>query len=260
MTEKLLLNQLHSARYTVLKTVIEDAAHFALKFFNHYDKLAVQAKSARDFVSEADRAIELRIRKMIKERFSNDRIIGEELGGILDNAYWSVDPIDGTSNFLSGLPIWGISIAYIEDGNPVIGAVAMPALDYFVFGEIGFDLEVIAKIPMRSQTQHYVFAVGRNELWPTASRHDVESKVETAGYSIISLGSCSVSMMMCAVGKLAGYIEHNIGFWDCAAGIALCRTAKLSVNFSIGNGRTDCCICIAPKEILDFLDQNEVSV
>lgn len=91
--------------------------------------LAVSLKSDRTHVTDADRAVEQTLREHLASSRPDDSIYGEEFGTIGDSArQWVLDPIDGTANFLRGVPVWSTLIALAIDGVPVLGVVSMPAL------------------------------------------------------------------------------------------------------------------------------------
>lgn len=91
--------------------------------------LAVSVKADRSFVTDADRAVERQLRALIEQGRPGDALLGEEYGSLGDSPrQWIIDPIDGTSNFLRGVPVWATLIALAIDGDPVVGVVSMPAL------------------------------------------------------------------------------------------------------------------------------------
>ncbi|WP_280246332.1 histidinol-phosphatase [Nocardia abscessus] len=92
--------------------------------------LKVDAKPDLTPVSDADLAVEQAIRQVLSEARPDDAVLGEEFGGAaeLSGRQWVVDPIDGTKNFVRGVPIWATLIALLEDGEPVVGVVSAPAL------------------------------------------------------------------------------------------------------------------------------------
>lgn len=92
--------------------------------------LAVTAKPDLTPVTEADLAVETRIRQILAEERPDDAVLGEEFGGEATFAgrQWVVDPIDGTKNYVRGVPVWATLIALLVDGIPVVGAVSAPAL------------------------------------------------------------------------------------------------------------------------------------
>lgn len=104
------------------------ADRVAMERFRAVD-LRVDTKPDRTFVTEADLAVERGVRELISQRRPGDGVLGEEYGTEGSGSrQWIVDPIDGTSNFLRGVPVWGALIALTVDGVPVVGVASMPAL------------------------------------------------------------------------------------------------------------------------------------
>jgi myo-inositol-1(or 4)-monophosphatase len=211
-----------------LSVIVEEAGACAQEFFVTQSARVVESKSLGDFVSDADRAIEEILRKRLSDAFPDVPIVGEEFGGTKADQYWSVDPIDGTSNFLSGLPTWAVSVGLIEHGVPRMGVIFAPTLGVMATADrkSGFT---ITGFPSGSVPAHAAcFAVGRNTRWPAAARHAIEAEIEAGGYNVVSFGSCALSLTFVAAGRLAGYVEHSVaGLWDCAAGLALCDAAGI---------------------------------
>ena len=108
---------------------LADMAHvLAVDRFRAGD-LTVSTKPDRTPVTDADQAIEQALRAALKDARRTDEVLGEEYGGeARSGRQWIIDPIDGTTNFLRGLPIWATLIALAVDGEPVIGVVSAPAL------------------------------------------------------------------------------------------------------------------------------------
>jgi myo-inositol-1(or 4)-monophosphatase len=107
------------------------------------------------------------IRDQIAIKYPDDDIVGEEGGGVETDAYWSLDPIDGTSNFLAGIPLWGVSIAYCEDNVPIVGAISIPMLDILVSASdaaqgIRLNREVRTE---RESTIIPTFSIGQSPYW-----------------------------------------------------------------------------------------------
>jgi histidinol-phosphatase len=100
--------------------------------------LKVTRKPDRTPVTDADTAVEEAIRAQLAAQFPDDAIVGEEGGGVItDGRTWIVDPIDGTKNFLRGMPAWATLIALVDAGKPVIGVVSAPALGRRWWAEAG---------------------------------------------------------------------------------------------------------------------------
>ncbi|GAB7258576.1 inositol monophosphatase family protein [Dickeya ananatis] len=94
-------------RFETANAVMEEAALLARQLFARRDSVIVEQKSANDFVSGADRQVEQLIRDRLKDVFPDDAILGEEMGGEVGDSFWSIDPIDGTTNFFARLAAVG---------------------------------------------------------------------------------------------------------------------------------------------------------
>jgi histidinol phosphatase-like enzyme (inositol monophosphatase family) len=113
------------------------AAPVALRYFRQ--PLAIEDKPDSSPVTIADRTVERLLRGMIRERFPADGVLGEEHGGeALDSErVWVLDPIDGTKSFISGMPTFGLLVALLDRGRPVLGLVDHPALKERWLGTAG---------------------------------------------------------------------------------------------------------------------------
>src|SRR5262245_47660020 len=126
-----------------MKTVSLDVAAdlaLALRLADQADALTMERFGAIDLhvdtkpdltpVTDADRAVETALRETLSQHRPEDPVLGEEYGGerVLQGRQWAIDPIDGTKNFVRGVPIWATLIALLQDGVPVVGAVSAPAL------------------------------------------------------------------------------------------------------------------------------------
>ncbi|WP_284165380.1 inositol monophosphatase [Frigidibacter sp. SD6-1] len=222
---------------STLADIIDEAGRLAMGFFEDQHARTVTVKSPLDYVSDADHAVEQFIRDRLMIEFPGVPVIGEELGGNPSRRYWSVDPIDGTANFLSGLPFWAISIGLVEDGVPVAGSVHAPALRISASGSAGQGLCSTGLSAKSAPARPNCFAVGRNSAWTSRDRCATEDRVTSEGYNIVGYGSCALSLMLVAAGRLGGYIERSVsGMWDCAGGAALCKAAGVKVRLDVEPG------------------------
>lgn len=205
--------------------VAETVGTFCLSRFVRSEGTAFEVKGPTDYVSAVDHEAEKIARQLLAAAFPGVPVVGEEGGGTPAETFLVVDPLDGTTNYLAGLPLWGVSIALVRGDEPVLGAISAPAIDLAVAGGPGVGLFATGMMDRRKGPAPSLVAVGRNQSWSPALRAQEEQRLEQAGHTIVSLGSCSVSLALVALGRLAGYMEAHSRLWDCAAGAALCRAA-----------------------------------
>jgi myo-inositol-1(or 4)-monophosphatase len=189
--------------------------------------------SLRDPVSEVDGRIEKLIRARIRERFPDHDVIGEEMKDRLGRAHeylWAVDPIDGTTNFINGFPIFAASIGVLREGCPVVGALwcsishALRAGVYHASegGKLRFDDDEVMP-RLNPEVRRRLAGV------PVATASD-ESEWETR-----KTGSAAIECALVAAGlmQVARFAAPNI--WDVAGGLALVRAAKREVRHRRGD-------------------------
>ena len=191
----------------------------------------IAAKDVADPVSRVDREAEGLIRDAIARAYPADAVVGEEQGGAATRDFWVIDPLDGTANYLSGLPYWGVCIAWVAAGQPVAGAIHLPELSVTLSGGLG------AGVDGRSETvipggESNVYGVGRTRKWPAAERQAKEAALEAAGRHVVSYGASCVALAHVICGELAGYVEHHTNLWDCAPGVAMARELGLRVRLT----------------------------
>lgn len=220
------------AMIDTLTLILGEAGREASGLFDTMRHRAVEAKAPGDLVSDADRAVEVTLCRLLARHFPDDAVLGEEMGGQAEGRFWAVDPIDGTANFLSGLPFWTISLGLIDQGEPVAGGILAPALGLMAVGLATGPLQVSGLSPGSRAADPACVGIGRNPRWAAADRHAVEAAIEASGHAPRLFGSCALSLMLVATGRLAGYVEPRVGgLWDCAGGLALCRAARLPTAF-----------------------------
>lgn len=217
-----------------LTPILTEAAAQSLAFFNSLAARRVDAKSPGDLVSDADRAVEQTLRQRLSAAFPDCTILGEEYGGHPSHRFWAIDPIDGTANFLSGLPFWTVSLGLMDHGQPVAGGIIAPALGLSAVGAPGQPLRLTGFTPGSRPADPPCLGLGRNPRWPAADRHAIEAAADARNLGVRLIGSCALSLMLVATGRLKGYVEARVGgLWDCAGGLALCRAAGLPTAFKL---------------------------
>ncbi|WP_407050856.1 inositol monophosphatase family protein [Methyloraptor flagellatus] len=191
-----------------------------------------EAKSAIDFCTEADRAVERLIRAEVADRFG-DTMIGEEDGGEASSRVWVVDPIDGTAGYIHGTPRWCVSIALVVDGAIAFGVLYAPAEDRFFTARAGGGA-FLNGAPIRvSGLRHGaapVVEMGWSERRPLERYCAVLQGLTAAGIEFRRHGSGALGLADVACGRNDGYAELHINAWDALAGILLVREAGGFVN------------------------------
>jgi len=202
-----------------LRSWVRDAGAVARKYFNHVEG---RRKADRSFVTEADVAIERMLVERIAARYPQHGIIGEEQTrrGAGREFLWALDPLDGTSSFLAGLPTWGVSLGLLRDGQPYLGAIYLPLLDdcYWV-GPTG-DAYLNDR-PLRVAAPHE----WESEDWiAITSNSHRRFAIDFVGKTR-ALGCTAASFCYVARGGAVGAIITRSAIWDIAAGMALLHAA-----------------------------------
>lgn len=220
-----------------------EAGRLAQAHFKARDRLTIADKGNQSLVSEADREVEALIRGRLEQAFPEDGFLGEESGTnariAADAGVWVVDPIDGTSCFLRGIPVWCVSIAFIQGGQPRIGVVYDPNQDEMFAGMDGAGA-TLNGAPMRANPapdlNGAVVGIGYSRrLGSIAPVLGAIERLVAAGATFQRNGSGALSITYVAAGRLAGYFEQHINSWDCLAGILLVREAGGWANDFLAN-------------------------
>ncbi|AIX50433.1 MULTISPECIES: inositol monophosphatase family protein [Pantoea] len=233
------------ARYQFACEVARAAGSRAMSWYQQRNQLVAEyKKDLQDLVSEADRNVEELIRHLILERFPEDAVIGEESGGDAGQArfIWVVDPIDGTSNFLSGLHNWCVALAIVCEGEPVIGVVCDPnhqEIFHACRGKGAWMNEQRIRAHSAGQLSQGLFGLGCSTSQPAAPLLDFISALLQQGGMFIRNGSGALMSAWAAAGRLTGYYEARMQPWDGLPGIVLMREAGGETNrYEQNNGLT----------------------
>lgn len=222
-----------NARNKVLIAAMREASVLASQWFARRDSLNIEEKQRDQFVSEADRDVETAIRRAITAEFPDDLIIGEEFGGADKDApfAWYIDPIDGTSNFLNGLPFWGVSIGLAGADGSLFGGISLPALNLHLVGGLQHPLTTSDGTPVQRLTAPVpTVAFGSNGNLTKAQEAEQIKAIRDLGYETVSYRCSSMSLAFAATGRLSGYFETNTYPWDIVAGWAINLAAGLEVE------------------------------
>lgn len=220
------------ARLALATQIAERGGQLARRYFDAREQLATTCKGRMDFASEADTAVERLLRQELAAHVPNEAIVGEELGGECHACAWMLDPIDGTSHFLRGSPLWAVAVAYVADGEPVVGAIRYPVLGITVAAASGVGLFRDGK-PVRRAVPFpdvRIAAIGSNARWDVAQTSALEAQLRRHQWTTTGYRCASVGLGFAALGYVDGYFEDHTHMWDIAAGMVLCREAGLIVE------------------------------
>lgn len=222
-----------SANLNLMIKAARKAARGLLRDFGEVENLQVSSKSAGDFVSRADIKAEEVIRTELTEGRPNYGWVGEEsepVPGKDPTRRWIVDPLDGTSNFLHGLPHWGISIALEHKGEIVSAVVFDPIKDEMFTAEKGAGAwmnDRRMRVSDRSEMIEMVFGTGipfaGNPALPLHLQQVAAISPQCAG--LRRWGAAALDLAYVAAGRLDGFWEIGLKPWDIAAGLLLVREA-----------------------------------
>lgn len=223
-----------SANLNLMIKAARRAGRSLVKDFREVENLQVSTKGPGDFVSKADQEAE----RLIKEELMGARPtygwLGEETGaaaGADPTRRWIVDPLDGTTNFLHGLPHWAVSIA-LEHKGEIVSAVAYdPAKDEMFWAEKGSgawlnDTRRI-RVSGRRHMHEAIFATGvpfgAKKTLPATMRDLAKLMPACAG--VRRWGAAALDLAYVASGRYDGYWERELNAWDIAAGVLLVKEA-----------------------------------
>ena len=181
-----------------------------------------ERKADRSYVTEADRAAEAAMRKVIEEAFPADGIIGEEYGARNEGAgrQWVLDPIDGTTSFLAGRPIFGTLIALLQDGWPVLGIIDQPIAGERWVGAIGrptlFNGKPAQAKPLK-ELSDAVLATTSPHLFTNEEADAFMSVAKTVAEKKIIYGGDCYNYGLVASGHIDVVIEAGLKLHDYAA-------------------------------------------
>lgn len=222
-----------SALINVMERAARKAARGLLHDLGEVEQLQVSRKGPADFVSKADVKAEQTIHEELSRARPDFGFIMEE-GGQVDapdgDSYWIVDPLDGTTNFLHGIPHFAISIGLVQKGDVQAGLVYAPVGDEMFFAEKGKGAFLNAKrLRASSRTKMADALLATGIPYMGKPGHDTiraELKALTDNVSgIRRFGVASLDLAWVAAGRYDGFWERGLKQWDVAAGIILVREA-----------------------------------
>ena len=212
-----------SANLNLMIKASEKASKILIRDFGEIENLQVSRKGPRDFVTNSDIKVEKIIFEELKKARPNYSFISEEKGyeNNKDTSNtWVIDPIDGTVNFLHGIPHFAISIALKTNNEIVSGLIYDPIKDEMFFAEKdngAFFNNHRIRVSKKNNLNDCLFATG-GEI-----NHDLDLPIRKSGCAALDLAYV-------ASGRYDGYFQNDLNLWDIAAGIILIKEAGGIIN------------------------------
>jgi len=214
--------------------IAREAGALLMEYFRQ--RVTVEYKGEADLVTVADRKSELLIRERLRERWPGFDILGEE-GGLQDTGSdyrWYVDPLDGTTNFAHGFPVFCVSMGLDYKGERIAGVVYDPTRDELFAAERGggvFLNQQPIRVSKVGKLSECLVATG----FPSHKRHKNPNiffyhQITLHTHGVRRAGSAALDLCYVACGRLDGFWEFNLNPWDTAAGVLLVAEAGGKVS------------------------------
>jgi myo-inositol-1(or 4)-monophosphatase len=251
---------------------VREAGHLAYDYFVKRDQLDIEHKGMQDLVSDADREVEELIRTRLGVAFPDDALLGEEGGGddLADDddddgllgdddelpaggdeappkkpapGLWIIDPIDGTANFLRGMPYWSVTLAYLVDDKPIIGVTYDPVHDDLFWARRGagaYRNERPMRVSDCDDPKHAVIGSTFTFKMKIDDYAALLDKILKAGADHRRMGSTALMMCHVADGRLDGCATMYCNSWDVIGGLLLVEEAGgVASDFTDGASLTE---------------------
>tara|TARA_B100000963_G_scaffold294163_1_gene264721 strand:- start:1120 stop:1920 length:801 start_codon:yes stop_codon:yes gene_type:complete len=231
--------RLNSPQINLIVRACMKASKPLIRDFGEVENLQVSSKGPGDFVSSADKRTEKILIDELQKAHPTYGIVTEETGIINKSNFknrWIIDPIDGTMNFLNGIPQFAISIAYEEDGEIKCGVVFNPIMNEMFCAEKGmgaFLNNSRIRVSNKKKLKDALVVTGG----PKAASKIKEKifseyvKISNHASSVRKFGSAALDMAFVACGRFDGYWQRELNYWDIAAGVIILKEAGGFVDF-----------------------------
>ncbi len=216
------------------------AGKILIRDFGEIENLQIKSKSIGNFVTNTDLKVENSLLETLQYYFPDFSYICEEKGEIKGNSdFIIIDPIDGTTNFIHGIPFLGIAISKISDGIITDGIIYNPIINEFFWASKGRGAwcnDKRLRVSQRQNLQDCVVATGGYQIDRTYPNYIKELKnISEECSGIRNMGSAALNLAYLAAGKIDGYWEKELNLWDIASGVLLITEAGGKISEPSGN-------------------------
>ncbi|MDC0896180.1 inositol monophosphatase family protein [Candidatus Pelagibacter sp.] len=212
-----------SANLNIMIKAVEKASKSIIRDFGEVEKLQVSKKGPNDFVTKTDKQVEKILIEELSKTKKKFSFLAEESGSIINKDkenIWIIDPIDGTTNFLHGIPHFAICIAHQSKGEILSGLIFDPIKDEMFFAEKdkgAFLNNQRLRVSKKNLLDDCLFS----------SNHE---GIKFSDLNMRYSGCAALDLAYVAAGRLDGFFQNKINFWDVAAGEILVKEAGGTVN------------------------------
>ena len=229
--------KINSPQFNLMHKACMKASKILIRDFGEIEKLQVSEKSPGDFVTASDKRVE---KVLMKELEKSEYSFLTEESGLIDGKYkdkrWIIDPIDGTFNFLNGLPHFAISLAYEENGEIISGIIYDPIKDEMFGAHKGSGAylnNTRMRVSNKSEFRNSCLVTGvpkSNSKIKEAILDEYKKVSLKTNSHIRKSGSAALDLAYVAAGRYDGYWQREINYWDIAAGIILVKESGGFIN------------------------------
>ncbi len=232
--------RLNSPQINIICKACTKASRSLIRDFGEIENLQVSSKGPGDFVSSADKRTEKIIIDELLRAHSDYGIISEEIGIINEKNKthkWIIDPIDGTTNFLNGIPHFAISIGYEENGEIISGVIFDPIKNEMFIAEKGngaYLNNTRIRVSNKKKLSDALLVTGGPKFDSKKKDNIFKEFIEISKMveaPIRKFGSASLDIANVACGRFDGYWQREIKYWDIAAGIIILKEAGGFIDF-----------------------------
>jgi myo-inositol-1(or 4)-monophosphatase len=223
--------------------IAREAGRLAHDYFEQRAQLEIEHKGMQDLVSVADRAVEDLIRTRLSGAFPGDDLLGEEGGAATRRpgaGLWVIDPIDGTANFLRGMPYWCVALAYVTGDRVAIGVTYDPVHDDLFCARRGggaYRNQVPIRVSGATDPRHAVIASTFTFKMRIETYIELIDGILRVGSDHRRMGSTALMMCHVADGRLDGCVTGYCNSWDVIGGLLLVEEAGgVASDFIADNG------------------------
>lgn len=230
------------AMLTIAVRAARAAGQTIIRAYSELDRIEVDAKGVNDFVTNVDKEAEAAITYQIRKAYPEHTIVGEESGenrGKDSDYMWIVDPLDGTNNFVNGIPHFAVSIALQHKGVTQVGVIYDPIRDELFSALRGKGAKLNdfrVRVNKSNDLTNTLIATG----FPFKARQHTETymnifaEIFSQCADLRRAGSAALDLAYVAAGRMDGFFEIGLKPWDIAAGDLICREAGGTVTDFVG--------------------------